>query len=240
MKRLPRARIHSYYNPMNNKALDVAQMSKDVPMLENGITTYSTIDSCSGLSAYWGSWSGGINYNNERISAQLDPSTCQDIPSACNGLDHFLSTDLYRLQNPSAYAPISERPVLVREIVKNYLQYPEYHLVNTDLDTLFYLSGFDESGFSATSPSVFKGNINLELCKCKETCECKQQKETPKETVVTTTVATTNACNCLEQFEIEYQKFIEMLKKQREEKLHDTEEMYLSAWEESGCKCEQI
>lgn len=234
MKRLPRARIHSYYNPMNNKALFSAQMCINSAMLEAEIDTYSVGQYCSGLSASWSGFDDGIVYNQKRIADPLD------VPTECNGAAIYSASNLFRLQTPPAYAPMSERPVLVREIVKNYLQYPEYHLVNTDLDTLFYLSGFDESGFSATSPSVFKGNINLDLCKCKETCECKQPKETPKETVVTTTVATTNACNCLEQFEIEYQKFIEMLKKQREEKLHDTEEMYLSAWEQSGCKCEQI
>ena len=95
------------------------------------------------------------------------------------------------------------------------------------------MSGFDIDDFSATTPTVFKGNINVNLCKCKEDCECKTQlsKQEP--------VPQTNACNCLEEFEREYQEFIEMLRRNRK-KLPDTEELYLSAWEESGCNCEQI
>jgi len=230
MKRLPRKKIHNYYNQMDNTVLNSAQMCITPAILVNANATYSIFQDFSAFSASWHKFDDGINYNNGRLSAQIDPSTCQDIPIACNGLAHFLNTDLYRLQNPSAYAPMVERPVLVREIVKNYLQYPEYHLVSTDLDTLFYLSGFDGSGYSATTPTVFKGNINQELCKCKEDCECRKQQEN---------TVTTNNCNCLEQFELEYQEFIEMLRRNRK-KLPDTEEFYLSAWVESGCNCEQI
>lgn len=221
---------------MDNTELDRAKMSITPAVLVNANATYSIFQDFSAFSASWHEFDDGINYNNGRLSAQIDPSTCQDIPTACNGLAHFLSTDLYRLQNPSAYAQMAERPVLVREIVKNYLQYPEYHLVSTDLNTLFYLSGFDENGYSATSPSVFKGNINLKIqCKCKEDCECKQKVSQPKQE----TVPQTNACNCLEEFEQEYQEFIEMLRKQKQQKIADTEQMYLSAWEKSGCNCEK-
>lgn len=231
MKRLPRARIHSYYNPMDKTALNSAQMCITPAVLENAITTYGIVDSFSAFSSAWGSWSGGIEYSNKRLADPLD------VPTDDNGAALYSASNLFRLQNPGYDAPIEERPVLIREIVKNYLQYPKYNVFNTDISALEELSafvgGFDTIDFSANTPTVFKGNINVNLCKCKEDCECKTQ--SPKQE----TVPQTNACNCLEEFEREYQEFIEMLRRNRK-KLPDTEEMYLSAWEESGCNCEQI
>lgn len=232
MKRLPRARIHSYYNPMDNTVLNSAQMCITPAVLENAIATYGIVDSFSAFSASWGSWSGGIEYSNKRLADPLD------VPTDDNGAAIYSASNLFRLQNPGYDAPIEERPVLIREIVKNYLQYPKYNVFNTDISALeelsAFVSGFDIDDFSATTPTVFKGNINVNLCKCKEDCECKTQP--PKQE----TVPQTNACNCLEEFEREYQEFINMLRKQRQQKIADTEEMYLSAWEESGCNCEQI
>lgn len=231
MKRLPRARIHSYYNPMDKTDLDGSKMSITPAVLENAIATYGIVDSFSAFSASWGSWSGGIEYSNKRLSDPLD------VPTDDNGAAIYSASNLFRLQNPGYDAPIVERPVLIREIVKNYLQYPKYNVFNTDISALEELSafvgGFDTEDFSATTPTVFKGNINVNLCKCKEDCECKTQP--PKQE----TVPQTNACNCLEEFEREYQEFIEMLRRNRK-KLPDTEEIYLSVWEESGCNCEQI
>ena len=231
MKRLPRARIHSYYNPMDKTALNSAQMCITPAVLENAIATYGIVDSFSAFSASWGSWSGGIEYSNKRLADPLD------VPTDDNGAAIYSASNLFRLQNPGYDAPIEERPVLIREIVKNYLQYPKYNVFNTDISALeelsAFVSGFDIDDFSATTPTVFKGNINVNLCKCKEDCECKTQP--PKQE----TVPQTNACNCLEEFEREYQEFINMLRKQRQQKIADTEEMYLSAWEESGCNCEK-
>lgn len=231
MKRLPRARIHSYYNPMDKTALNSAQMCITPAVLENAIATYGIVDSFSAFSASWGSWSGGIEYSNKRLADPLD------VPTDDNGAAIYSASNLFRLQNPGYDAPIEKRPVLIREIVKNYLQYPKYNVFNTEISALeelsAFVSGFDIDDFSATTPTVFKGNINVNLCKCKEDCECKTQ--SPKQE----TVPQTNACNCLEEFEREYQEFIEMLRRNRK-KLPDTEEMYLSAWEESGCNCEQI
>ena len=231
MKRLPRARIHSYYNPMDKTALNSAQMCITPAVLDNAIATYGIVDSFSAFSASWGSWSGGIEYSNKRLADPLD------VPTDDNGAAIYSASNLFRLQNPGYDAPIEERPVLIREIVKNYLQYPKYNVFNTDISALEELSafvgGFDIDDLSATTPTVFKGNINVNLCKCKEDCECKTQ--SPKQE----TVPQTNACNCLEEFEREYQEFIEMLRRNRK-KLPDTEELYLSAWEESGCNCEQI
>jgi len=231
MKRLPRARIHSYYNPMDKTALNSAQMCITPSVLENAKATYGIVDSFSAFSASWGSWSGGIEYSNKRLADPLD------VPTDDNGAAIYSASNLFRLQNPGYDAPIEERPVLIREIVKNYLQYPKYNVFNTDISALEELSafvgGFDIDDLSATTPTVFKGNINVNLCKCKEDCECKTQ--SPKQE----TVPQTNACNCLEEFEREYQEFIEMLRRNRK-KLPDTEELYLSAWEESGCNCEQI
>lgn len=235
MKRLPRKRIQSYYNPMDNTVLNSAQMCITPAVLDNAIATYSIVDSFSAFSASWGSWSGGIMYSNKRLADPL----C--VPTDDNGAAIYSASNLFRLQNPGYDAPIDERPVLVREIVKNYLQYPKYNVFNTDISALeefsAFASAFDTENFSATTPSVFKGNINLKLqCKCKEDCECKQKVTPPKQE----TVPPTNACNCLEEFEREYQEFINMLRKQRQQKIADTEEMYLSACEESGCNCEQI
>lgn len=231
MKRLPRARIHSYYNPMDKTALNSAQMCITPAVLENAIATYGIVDSFSAFSASWGSWSGGIEYSNKRLADPLD------VPTDDNGAAIYSASNLFRLQNPGYDAPIEERPVLIREIVKNYLQYPKYNVFNTDISALeelsAFVSGFDIDDFSATTPTVFKGNINVNLCKCKEDCECKTQSSKQE------TVPQTNACNCLEEFEREYQEFIEMLRRNRK-KLPDTEELYLSAWEESGCNCEQI
>lgn len=231
MKRLPRARIHSYYNPMDKTALNSAQMCIAPAVLDNAIATYGIVDSFSAFSASWGSWSGGIEYSNKRLADPLD------VPTDDNGAAIYSASNLFRLQNPGYDAPIEERPVLIREIVKNYLQYPKYNVFNTDISALeelsAFVSEFDTEDFSATTPTVFKGNINVNLCKCKEDCECKTQ--SPKQE----TVPQTNACNCLEEFEKEYQEFIEMLRRNRK-KLPDTEELYLSAWEESGCNCEQI
>lgn len=231
MKRLPRARIHSYYNPMDKTALNSAQMCITPAVLENAIATYGIVDSFSAFSASWGSWSGGIEYSNKRLADPLD------VPTDDNGAAIYSASNLFRLQNPGYDAPIEERPVLIQEIVKNYLQYPKYNVFNTDISALeelsAFVSGFDIDDFSATTPTVFKGNINVNLCKCKEDCECKTQPSKQE------TIPQTNACNCLEEFEREYQEFIEMLRRNRK-KLPDTEEMYLSAWEESGCNCEQI
>lgn len=231
MKRLPRARIHSYYNPMDKTDLDGSKMSITPAVLENAIATYGIVDSFSAFSASRGSWSGGIEYSNKRLADPLD------VPTDDNGAAIYSASNLFRLQNPGYDAPIEKRPVLIREIVKNYLQYPKYNVFNTEISALeelsAFVSGFDIEDFSATTPTVFKGNINVNLCKCKEDCECKTQ--SPKQE----TVPQTNACNCLEEFEREYQEFIEMLRRNRK-KLPDTEEMYLSAWEESGCNCEQI
>ena len=231
MKRLPRARIHSYYNPMDKTALNSAQMCITPAVLENAKATYSIVDSFSAFSASWGSWSGGIEYSNKRLADPLD------VPTDDNGAAIYSASNLFRLQNPGYDAPIEERPVLIREIVKNYLQYPKYNVFNTDISALeelsAFVSGFDTIDLSATTPTVFKANINVNLCKCKEDCECKTQPSKQE------TVPQTNACNCLEEFEREYQEFIEMLRRNRK-KLPDTEELYLSAWEESGCNCEQI
>ena len=238
MKRLPRARIHSYYNPMDKTALNSAQMCITPSVLENGIVTYSVVKDFSAFSASWHRWDDGIDYNTQRLTGPYEPSAA--IPSACGGLDHYLNSELYKLQNPNYLTPPSGTvysPTLVREIVKNYLQYPKYNVFNTDISALeelsAFVSEFDTEIFSATTPTVFKGNINVNLCKCKEDCECKTQ--SPKQE----TTPQTNACNCLEEFEREYQEFIEMLRRNRK-KLPDTEELYLSAWEESGCNCEQI
>lgn len=234
MKRLPRARIHSYYNPMDKTALNSAQMCITPAVLDNAIATYGIVDSFSAFSASWGSWSGGIEYSQKRLADPLD------VPTDDNGAAIYSASNLFRLQNPGYDAPIEERPVLIREIVKNYLQYPKYNVFNTDISALEELSafvgGFDTEDFSATTPTVFKGNINVNLCKCKEDCECKQKDSQPPKQETT---PQTNACNCLEEFEREYQEFIEMLRRNRK-KLPDTEELYLSAWEESGCNCEQI
>ena len=234
MKRLPRARIHSYYNPIDKTALNSAQMCITPSVLENAIATYGIVDSFSAFSDSWGSWSGGIEYSKQRLADPLD------VPTDDNGAAIYSASNLFRLQNPGYDAPIEERPVLIREIVKNYLQYPKYNVFNTEISALeelsAFVSGFDTIDFSATTPTVFKGNINVNLCKCKEDCECKQKDtQSPKQE----TVPQTNACNCLEEFEREYQEFIEMLRRNRK-KLPDTEEMYLSAWDESGCNCEQI
>ena len=238
MKRLPRKRIHSYYNPMDKTDLDGSKMSITPAVLENGLVTYSAVKYFSAFSGSWHRWDDGIDYNQQRLAGPYEPSAA--IPEACGGLDHYLNSELYKLQNPNYLTPPSGTvysPTLVREIVKNYLQYPQYNVFNTDISALEELSafvnGFDTEDFSATTPTVFKGNINVNLCKCKEECECKTQP--PKQEPV----PQTNACNCLEEFEREYQEFIEMLRRNRK-KLPDTEELYLSAWEESGCNCEQI
>ena len=245
MKRRPRKIIHRYYNPIDNTELDSAKMSITPAVLDNAIATYSIVDSFSAFSDYCGSWSGGIEYSQKRLESQDDPNAA--IPSACNGLYRYEHSKLYQLQNPSAFAPMEERPVLVREIEKNYLQYPEYNVFNTNIQLLeelsAFASAFDTENISATNPSVFKGNINLKIqCKCKEDCECKQ-KVTPKQIQPTPskqeTAPQTNACNCLEEFEREYQEFIEMLRKQKQQKIADTEQKYLSAWEKSGCNCEK-
>ena len=241
MKRLPRARIHSYYNPMDKTDLDGSKMSITPAVLENGIDTYSVVKDFSAFSGSWHRWDDGIDYNTQRLTGPYEPSAA--IPSACGGLDHYLNSELYKLQNPNYLTPPSGTvysPTLVREIVKNYLQYPKYNVFNTDISALeelsAFVSGFDTIDFSATTPTVFKGNINVNLCKCKEDCECKQKDtQSPKQEPV----PQTNACNCLEEFEREYQEFIEMLRRNRK-KLPDTEEMYLSEWEKSGCNCEQI
>lgn len=216
---------------MDKTALNSAQMCITPAVLENAIATYGIVDSFSAFSASWGSWSGGIEYSKQRLADPLD------VPTDDNGAAIYSASNLFRLQNPGYDAPIEKRPVLIREIVKNYLQYPKYNVFNTEISALeelsAFVSGFDIEDFSATTPTVFKGNINVNLCKCKEDCECKTQ--SPKQE----TVPQTNACNCLEEFEREYQEFIEMLRRNRK-KLPDTEEMYLSAWEESGCNCEQI
>lgn len=216
---------------MDKTALNSAQMCITPAVLENAIATYSIVDSFSAFSGSWGSWSGGIEYSNKRLADPLD------VPTDDNGAAIYSASNLFRLQNPGYDAPIEKRPVLIREIVKNYLQYPKYNVFNTEISALeelsAFVSGFDIEDFSATTPTVFKGNINVNLCKCKEDCECKTQ--SPKQE----TVPQTNACNCLEEFEREYQEFIEMLRRNRK-KLPDTEELYLSAWEESGCNCEQI
>lgn len=231
MKRLPRARIHSYYNPMDKTDLDGSKMSITPAVLENGLVTYSAIKYFSAFSDYWTRWDDGIDYNTQRLAGPYEPSAA--IPEACGGLDHYLNSELYKLQNPNYLTPPSGTvysPTLVREIVKKYLQYPKYNVFNTEISALeelsAFVSEFDTMDFSATTPTVFKGNINVNLCKCK-------QKDTQEP------APQTNACNCLEEFEREYQEFIEMLRRNRN-KLPDTEELYLSAWEESGCNCEQI
>lgn len=242
MKRLPRKRIHSYYNPMDKTDLDGSKMSITPAVLENGIDTYSVVKYFSAFSASWDRWDDGIDYNQQRLAGPYEPSAA--IPEACGGLDHYLNSELYKLQNPNYLTPPSGTvysPTLVREIVKKYLQYPQYNVFNTDISALeelsAFVSGFDTEDFSATTPTVFKGNINVNLCKCKEDCECKQKiTQSPKQEPV----PQTNACNCLEEFEREYQLFIEMLRKTRNPKYPDTESEYLSAWEISGCDCEQI
>lgn len=238
MKRRPRKIIHRYYNPIDNTKLDSAKMSITPAVLENAIATYSIFQDFSAFSASWHEFDDGIEYSQKRLESQDDPNAA--IPSACGGLYRYEHSKLYQLQNPSAFAPMEERPVLVREIEKNYLQYPEYNVFNTNIQRLeelsAFVSAFDTENFSATNPSVFKGNINLKIqCKCKEDCECKQKITPTKQEPV----PQTNACNCLEEFEREYQEFIEMLRKQKQQKIADTEQMYLSAWADSGCNCEK-
>ena len=224
---------------MDNTVLNSAQMCITPAVLDNAIATYSIVDSFSAFSDSWGSWSGGIEYSQERLAEPLD------VPTADNGAAIYSASNLFRLQNPGYDAPIEERPVLVREIEKNYLQYPKYNVFNTDISKLeefsAFTSAFDTENLSTTAPFMFKGNINLKLqCKCKEECECKQ-KVTPKppkpRRPKQKPVQQTNACNCLQEFEREYQEFINMLRKQRQQKIADTEQ---STLESSGCNCEQI
>lgn len=227
---------------MDKTDLDGSKMSITPAVLENGLVTYSAVKYFSAFSASWDRWDDGIDYNQQRLAGPYEPSAA--IPEACGGLDHYLNSELYKLQNPNYLTPPSGTvysPTLVREIVKKYLQYPQYNVFNTDISALeelsAFVSGFDTEDFSATTPTVFKGNINVNLCKCKEDCECKQKiTQSPKQEPV----PQTNACNCLEEFEREYQLFIEMLRKTRNPKYPDTESEYLSAWEISGCDCEQI
>ena len=248
MKRLPRPRLHRIYNPIDNRPVNSAFNPWMLEKANETYTYYSCLSGLSGTNLReicqdgleynnfrLGSPSADISYS--------DPGFDQYSASELYRLQNpDFKTDWE--SNHSIYP--SGRPLLVKRILQNYLLYPTYNvgtftgLNGTPID--FVHSAFDPSkDFFSTIPSAYweeiveaayksftdslegqEGSSAISGKYDKDSYERKlvvdQIRSNPSDEVKTENKETVVYSETLEEFEKEYQAFIEMLKAQKAQK----------------------
>ena len=249
MKRLPRLRLHRIYNPIDNRPVNSAFNPWMLEKANETYTYYSCLSGLSGTNLReicqdgleynnfrLGSPSADISYS--------DPGFDQYSSSELYRLQNpDFKTDWE--SNHSIYP--SGRPLLVKRILQNYLLYPTYNvgtftgLNGTPID--FVHSVFDPSkDFFSTIPSAYweeiveaayksfkdslegqEGSSAISGKYDKDSYERKlvvdQIRSNPSDEVKTENKETVVYSETLEEFEKEYQAFIEMLKAQKSQKI---------------------
>ena len=248
MKRLPRLRLHRIYNPIDNSPVNSAfnpwmlEKANETYTYYSGLSCLSSTD-LSGLcqdgleynNFRLGSPSADISYS--------DPGFDQYSASELYRLQNpDFKTDWE--SNHSIYP--SGRPLLVKRILQNYLLYPTYNvgtftgLNGSPID--FVHSAFDPSkDFFSTIPSAYweeiveaayksftdslegqEGSSAISGKYDKDSYERKlvvdQIRSNTGDAVKTENNETVVYSETLEEFEKEYQAFIEMLKAQKAQK----------------------
>ena len=248
MKRLPRPRLHRIYNPIDNRPVNSAFNPWMLEKANETYTYYSCLSGLSGTNLReicqdgleynnfrLGSPSSDISYS--------DPGFDQYSASELYRLQNpDFKTDWE--SNHSIYP--SGRPLLVKRILQNYLLYPTYNvgtfsgLNGSPID--FVHSAFDPSkDFFSTIPSAYweeiveaayksftdslegqEGSSAISGKYDKDSYERKlvvdQIRSNPGDAVKTENKETVVYSETLEEFEKEYQAFIEMLKAQKAQK----------------------
>ena len=248
MKRLPRPRLHRIYNPIDNRPVNSAFNPWMLEKANETYTYYSCLSGLSGTNLReicqdgleynnfrLGSPSSDISYS--------DPGFDQYSSSELYRLQNpDFKTDWE--SNHSIYP--NGRPLLVKRILQNYLLYPTYNvgtfsgLNGTPID--FVHSAFDPSkDFFSTIPSAYweeiveaayksfkdslegqEGSSAISGKYDKDSYERKlvvdQIRSNPSDAVKTENKETVVYSETLEEFEKEYQAFIEMLKAQKSQK----------------------
>ena len=248
MKRLPRLRLHRIYNPIDNRPVNSAFNPWMLEKANETYTYYSCLSGLSGTNLReicqdgleynnfrLGSPSADISYS--------DPGFDQYSSSELYRLQNpDFKTDWE--SNHSIYP--SGRPLLVKRILQNYLLYPTYNvgtfsgLNGSPID--FVHSAFDPSkDFFATISSGYweeiveaayksfidslegqEGSSAISGKYDKDSYERKlvvdQIRSNPSDAVKTENKETVVYSETLEEFEKEYQAFIEMLKAQKAQK----------------------
>ena len=248
MKRLPRLRLHRIYNPIDNRSVNSAfnpwmlEKANETYTYYSGLSGLSSTD-LSGLcqdgleynNFRLGSPSSDISYS--------DPGFDQYSSSELYRLQNpDFKTDWE--SNHSIYP--NGRPLLVKRILQNYLLYPTYNvgtfsgLNGSPID--FVHSAFDPSkDFFSTIPSAYweeiveaayksfkdslegqEGSSAISGKYDKDSYERKlvvdQIRSNTGDAVKTENNETVVYSETLEEFEKEYQAFIEMLKAQKSQK----------------------
>lgn len=248
MKRLPRLRLHRIYNPIDNRPVNSAFNPWMLEKANETYTYYSCLSGLSStdLSCICqdgleynnfrlGSPSSDISYSDPGFD-QYSDSDLYRLQNPDFKTDWEANHSIY----PSC------RPLLVKRILKNYLLYPTYNvnlfsgLNGSPID--FVHSAFDPSkDFFSTISSGYWAEIVETAYKSftdslegqegssaisgkydKDSYERKlvvdQIRSNPGDAVKTENKETVVYSETLEEFEKEYQAFIEMLKAQKSQK----------------------
>lgn len=248
MKKLPRQKLHRIYNPIDNRPVNSAFNPWMLEKANETYTYYSCLPGLSStdLSGLCQDGLEYNNFRLGSPSADIsysDPGFDQYSASDLYRLQNpDFKTDWEA--NHSIYP--SGRPLLVKRILQNYLLYPTYNvnlfsgLNGSPID--FVHSAFDPSkDFFATIPSAYWEEIVEAAYKSftdslegqegysaisgkydKDSYERKlvvdQIRSNPGDAVKTENKETVVYSETLEEFEKEYQAFIEMLKAQKSKK----------------------
>lgn len=248
MKRLPRQKLHRIYNPIDNRPVNSAFNPWMLEKANETYTYYSCLSglSCTNLREICQDGLEYNNFRLGSPSADIsysDPGFDQYSASELYRLQNpDFKTDWE--SNHSIYP--SGRPLLVKRILQNYLLYPTYNvgtftgLNGTPID--FVHSAFDPSkDFFSTISSGYWAEIVETAYKSftdslegqegssaisgkydKDSYERKlvvdQIRSNPGDAVKTENKETVVYSETLEEFEKEYQAFIEMLKAQKSQK----------------------
>lgn len=248
MKRLPRQKLHRIYNPIDNRPVNSAFNPWMLEKANETYTYYSCLSGLSStdLSGLCQDGLEYNNFRLGSPSADIsysDPGFNQYSASDLYRLQNpDFKTDWEA--NHSIYP--SGRPLLVKRILQNYLLYPTYNvnlfsgLNGSPID--FVHSAFDPSkDFFATIPSAYweeiveaaynsftdslegqEGSSAISGKYDKDSYERKlvvdQIRSNPVDAVKTENKETVVYSETLEEFEKEYQAFIEMLKAQKSKK----------------------
>lgn len=248
MKRLPRPRLHRIYNPIDNRPVNSAFNPLMLEKANETYTYYSGLSclSSSDLGVICQDGLEYNNFRLGSPSADI-PHSGQGYDQYINSDLYRLQNPDFKTDwdaNHSIYP--SGRPLLVKRILQNYLLYPTYNvgtfsgLNGSPID--FVHSAFDPSkDFFATISSGYweeiveaayksftdslegqEGSSAISGKYDEDSYERKlvvdQIRSNPGDAVKTENKETVVYSETLEEFEKEYQAFIEMLKTQKAQK----------------------
>lgn len=248
MKRLPRQKLHRIYNPIDNRPVNSAFNPWMLEKANETYTYYSCLSGLSStdLSCICQDGLEYNNFRLGSPSADISYSDPGFDQYSASDLYRLQNPDFKTDWDANHSIYPSGRPLLVNRILKNYLLYPTYNvnlfsgLNGSPID--FVHSAFDPSkDFFATIPSAYweeiveaayksftdslegqEGSSAISGKYDKDSYERKlvvdQIRSNPVDAVKTENKETVVYSETLEEFEKEYQAFIEMLKAQKSKK----------------------